>query len=151
MSVNQISPQDALKVLEEHQGAIYLDVRTVSEYVAAHPRGAMNVPVLIPNPASGQMSPNPEFLSVIEANLAKDTRIIVGCMSGMRSQFAADLMQKAGYQNISNMQGGFGGARDPAGRVVSHGWRDAGLPVESGESAPASYDSLLRKSKSQKA
>ena len=151
MSVNQVSPQEALKVLEEHEGAIYLDVRTVPEYVAAHPRGAMNVPVLIPNPASGQMSPNPEFLPVIEANLTKDARIIVGCMSGMRSQFAADLMQKAGYQNVSNMQGGFGGARDPMGRVVSQGWRDAGLPVESGESTPASYDSLLRKSKSQKA
>jgi rhodanese-related sulfurtransferase len=151
MGIKQISPLEASKILEENGEAIYLDVRTVPEYIAAHPRGAMNVPVVTPNPSSGQMSPNPQFLPVIEAVLAKDTEIIVGCMSGMRSQLAADLMQKAGYQNVSNMQGGFGGARDPMGRVVSQGWRDAGLPVESGETEPMSYDALLRKSKSQKA
>jgi rhodanese-related sulfurtransferase len=151
MSIHQITPQDAFKILEENAKAIYLDVRTVSEYVAGHPRAAMNVPVVMPNTTSGQMSPNPEFLPVVEANVAKTACIIVGCMSGMRSQFAVDLMQKAGYQNAINMQGGFGGARDAMGRVVTQGWRDAGLPVESGESALTSYDALLRKSRAQKA
>ena len=33
---------------------------------------------------------------------------------------------------VTNVRGGFGGARDQTGRIVIPGWRDAGLPVESG-------------------
>ncbi len=50
-------------------------------------------------------------------------------MSGGRSQLAAELLERAGYQNVFNMQGGFGGKRDLMGRVVVQGWRDAGLPL----------------------
>lgn len=149
MSIKQISPQEALQVLEGDPEAVYLDVRTVPEYLAGHPVASLNVPVVLPNPATGQMTPNPEFLPTVEANLAKDARIIVGCMSGMRSQFATDLMERAGYQNVSNMQGGFGGARDPMGQVVIKGWRDSGLPVESGDGGAASYEALLKKVKRQ--
>ena len=149
MSIKQISPQDASQLLENDKEAVYLDVRTVPEYLAGHHNSALSVPVVLPNPATGQMTPNPEFLSAVEANLPKDARIIVGCMSGMRSQFAADLMERAGYQDISNMQGGFGGARDSMGRVVLQGWRDSGLPVESGDGGVASYEALLKKVKRQ--
>ncbi len=149
MSIKQISPPEASQLLEKDKGAVYLDVRTVPEYLAGHPNSALSVPVVLPNPTTGQMTPNPEFLPVVEANLPKDARIIVGCMSGMRSQFAAELMEGAGYEDISNMQGGFGGARDPMGRIVVQGWRDSGLPVESGDGGAASYEALLKKVKRQ--
>ena len=140
MSMEQINPQEAYRILEADKETLYLDVRTVPEYVAGHPKSALNVPVVIPNPATGQMTPNPEFLPTVEANLPKDAKIIVGCMSGGRSQLAAELLERAGYQNISNMhmQGGFGGKREPMGRVVVRGWRDAGLPVELGDGGAAS-------------
>ena len=38
----------------------------------------------------------------------------------------------AGFTDVSNVRGGFGGARDDTGRVVIPGWREAGLPVETG-------------------
>ncbi len=144
MSMEQINPQEAYRILEAATETLYLDVRTVAEYVAGHPKSALNVPVVIPNPATGQMTPNPEFLLTVEANLPKDAKIIVGCMSGGRSQLAAELLERAGYQNISNMQGGFGGKCDPMGRVVVRGWRDAGLPVELGDGGAASYEALLK-------
>ena len=75
-------------------------MRTVPEYVAGHPKSALNVPVVIPNPATGQMTPNPEFLPTVEANLPKDAKIIVGCMSGERSQLAAELLERAGYRTF---------------------------------------------------
>ena len=150
MSVKQITPQEAFKTLGEDSQTSYLDVRTVREFTAGHPRNAINVPILMPDPASGQMSPNPGFLAVVETCFPKNAKIVVGCMSGIRSQRAADLMQKAGYQDVSNMQGGFGGVRDDTGQSVRQGWRDAGLPVEPGDGGPASYESLL-KAKAQKA
>ena len=144
MSMEQINPQEAYRILEAEKETLYLDVRTVSEYMAGHPKSALNVPVVIPNPATGQMTPNPEFLPTVEANLPKDAKIIVGCMSGGRSQLAAEHLERAGYQNISNMQGGFGGKRDPMGRVVVQGWRDASLPIERGDGGIASYEALLK-------
>ena len=86
--------------------------------------------------------PNPDFVKVVSAHFGKDKRIIVGCQAGGRSQFAADMLAKEGFQDVSNMQGGFGGARDPMGRVVAPGWTQLGFPVENEVSENNSYASL---------
>jgi rhodanese-related sulfurtransferase len=145
MSLQQITPEEAYAMMEKDQAIVYLDVRTVPEYEAGHPPSALNVPVVLPNPAVRRMVPNPDFLPTVEANIPKDAKIIVGCMSGGRSQYAAEVLEAAGYEHIANMQGGFGGARDPMGRVIMPGWQDHGLPEESGDGGPASYDILLHK------
>ena len=41
-------------------------------------------------------------------------------------------LAQAGFTDVTNVRGGFGGAHDQTGRVVVPGWRDAGLPVETG-------------------
>jgi hypothetical protein len=41
-------------------------------------------------------------------------------------------MEAAGYENICNMVGGFGGKITPDGQVVEPGWASLGLPVERG-------------------
>src|SRR5262245_9264104 len=130
MSVKQISPQQANEILEEHSDAAYIDVRTEPEFQNGHPPKAVNIPVVFPDPVRGQMVPNPEFLGVVESKFVKDAKIIVGCQAGGRSQFAAELLMQAGFKDVSNMQGGFGGARDPMGRVVAAGWVQSNLPVE---------------------
>jgi rhodanese-related sulfurtransferase len=76
------------------------------------------------------MTPNPNFLQAIEAAFPKDRKLILGCQAGGRSQYAADILDRAGYQDVSNMKGGFGGAKDPMGRVVAPGWLQSNLPVE---------------------
>jgi rhodanese-related sulfurtransferase len=145
MSIQQITPEEAHALMEKDKDIIYLDVRTVPEYAAGHPTSALNIPVILPNPAMGRMTPNADFLETVEAHVPKDAKIIVGCMSGGRSQFAAEVLEDAGYQHVANMQGGYGGARDPMGRLLVPGWQDCGLPTEMGDGGSGSYDALLQR------
>jgi hypothetical protein len=50
------------------------------------------------------------------------------------------MMEQAGYGDLVNMQGGFGGLQDPATGEVITGWQDEGYPVESGSTDANSYD-----------
>ena len=62
-------------------------------YQQGHPTGAHNVPLM--HQGSGGMAPNPEFVAVVEANYARDAKIVVGCKSGGRSQRAAMMLKPA--------------------------------------------------------
>jgi rhodanese-related sulfurtransferase len=143
MPIKQLQPPQAYESLKSTPGAIYLDVRTENEFAQGHPTGALNVPVVfIKGP--GQMEPNPEFAPVVEKVIPKNTPLVVGCMAGGRSQRACEILEQAGYTNLSNVQGGYGGARDASGKIVVPGWRDAGLPV-SNDLGEAAYQSLRSK------
>jgi rhodanese-related sulfurtransferase len=129
MSVQQVNPMQTYTILQQDKNAVYIDVRTQQEFERGHVPGATNIPVVLPDPA-GRMTPSPNFLTAVEASYAKDKKIIVGCQMGGRSQYAADLLVQAGYTDVSNMHGGFGGAKDPMGRLVAPGWLQSDLPVE---------------------
>ena len=141
MSVKEITPQQAHDTLQRETGAVYIDVRTEREFAAGHPEGAVNIPVAFPDPTRG-MAMNADFVKVVEAHFPKDKKVIVGCQAGPRSHAAAGLLQQAGYQDVSNMLGGFGGMRDPTGRVISPGWSSLGLPVSQENGEGVSYASL---------
>ena len=117
--------------------ATYLDVRTVEEFEEAHPSGAYNVPVFFRE--AGQPVPNASFVAEVERVLPKDKRLGIGCMSGMRSQKACDFLADAGYKSLANVEGGFGGARGPAGEVTARGWMQEGLPTERGNPSGRAY------------
>jgi rhodanese-related sulfurtransferase len=140
----QTTPVDASAILESEPQAIYLDVRTVAEYEAGHPVGAYNVPLMVFDPATQQPRPNPEFERVVQAVLPRQTKILVGCQVGGRSQRAAEIMDRLGFVDLANVQGGFGGGRDASGRAIP-GWKDSGLPVETGNPPDRSYEALQRK------
>jgi rhodanese-related sulfurtransferase len=143
MAIKQAEPPQAHEVLKTNPDAIYVDVRTEAEFAQSHPAGAINIPVVfIKGP--GQMEPNDDFLAVAEKVLPKDKKLVVGCMAGGRSQRACEILEEAGYGDLTNVRGGFGGARDQSGKVVVAGWRDAGLPVSS-EVGENSYKSLRGK------
>jgi len=143
MAIKQAEPPQAHDVLKANPEAIYVDVRTEGEFAQSHPAGAINIPVVfIKGP--GQMEPNHEFLVVAEKVLPKDKILIVGCMAGGRSQRACELLEEVGYGDLTNVQGGFGGARDQTGNVVIQGWRESGLPVSS-DIGENSYQSLRGK------
>jgi rhodanese-related sulfurtransferase len=129
MSVKQIGPEEAHDVLRNDPKVIYLDVRTEQEFKNGHVPGARNMAAFLPDPATQRMTPNPDFLKSVEASIPKDARLIVGCQAGGRSQQAGLLLDQAGYTDVTNMQGGFGGARDAMGRAIP-GWTQCGLPVE---------------------
>jgi rhodanese-related sulfurtransferase len=127
MPIPQLTPEEAHTLLS--QGYRYIDVRTEPEFANGHPAGAVNIPIAVPDPATGQITINPDFLSVVEAHFPKDAKIVCGCQSGPRSQRAAEMLAQAGFQTVVNMQGGFGGARDQMGRTITPGWSESGFPV----------------------
>jgi rhodanese-related sulfurtransferase len=142
MAIKQVDSPQAHQILNENPDAVYLDVRTEPEFAQGHPAGAINIPVVfIKGP--GQMEPNPDFLAVAGKSLPKEKKLVVGCLAGGRSQRACEMLEQAGYADLANVRGGFGGARDAAGQTVT-GWRDAGLPVSS-DLGESSYQSLRKK------
>ncbi|HSB10044.1 MAG TPA: rhodanese-like domain-containing protein [Blastocatellia bacterium] len=142
--MKELSAQNACDLMQSDPDVIYLDVRSVSEFEGGHPKGAVNIPILHFTPGVG-MSPNQDFPAVVEANLPKDAKVVVGCKTGMRSARACELMSQLGYTNVSNVRGGFVGAMDNLGRVVEPGWTMLQLPVCSECEDEARYDTLYAK------
>ena len=77
----------------------------------------------------GQMQLNLDFVEVAEKVIPKGKKLVVGCMAGGRSQRACEMLEEAGFTDLTNVVGGFGGQRDASGKVVVAGWKEAGLPV----------------------
>jgi len=127
MAIKQITPEEAHQLVQG--GAPYVDVRTEGEFAAGHPAAAVNIPVATPHAGTGQMQINPDFVAVVSSTFPKDAVIVVGCQSGGRSQRAAEMLEQAGFTNVSNMRGGFGGLRDQMGRTIVPGWSESGLPT----------------------
>lgn len=146
MAVKELTPQQAHDMLTNEPSAVYIDVRTPPEFAAGHPKGAVNIPVALPNPARGMVM-NEDFVKVVETHFAKENKIIVGCQAGPRSNAAARLLQEAGYQDVSNVIGGFGGMRDSMGREIAPGWSSLGLPVSQDNGEGVSYESLAVKAR----
>ena len=78
----------------QEAGVISLDVRTAQEFAEGHLKNAIYI-----NVESGN------FENEI-ANLDKTATYAVYCRSGRRSAVAVDLMQKAGFTNLFNLDGG---------------------------------------------
>ena len=89
----------------QEAGVISLDVRTTGEFAEGHLVNALNI-----NVESGN------FEAEI-ANLDKNATYAVYCRSGRRSAVAVDLMKKAGFNNLYNLDGG----------VID--WSASGLPL----------------------
>ena len=101
--VKEATVQDA-KRATEIRDVQFIDVRSESEYQSGHAEKAVNVPL--------------DELEKEIAKLDKEKPIYVICQTGRRSQKGAEILEKAGFKEIYNVQGGTGA------------WIDAGLPVE---------------------
>jgi len=145
MAIKQTNSSDAHARLQADATVVYLDVRTESEFERGHAPNAINVPIVFLDPGA-PARPNPDFVAVVSRTLTPDQEIIVGCQVGGRSQRACEVLAQAGYANLANVQGGFGGARDRAGNIVAKGWLDYGLPVENGQPEGRSYADLKARS-----
>jgi len=135
-TIKYVTPRQAHE--QQAAGAIYLDVRSIPEFEAGHPAGAFNVPLLHLDPATGQMRPNPEFLSVVRANFAPETPMVIGCKMGGRSQQACEVLSSAGYQDVANVLGGFSGAP----QMGQKGWAQEGLPIDQTADPAREYSAL---------
>ena len=144
--MKDISAQEANEIMQKDPSVIYLDVRSTQEFVQGHPMRALNIPIMNMVPGMG-MVPNPEFVSVVEANISKDATVLVGCKSGGRSARAVEILSGMGFQNLTNIRSGFVGAMDMTGRIIEPGWSLLNLPLCTTCEEAASYSYLESKAK----
>ncbi len=113
--VPAVSPQQLETMRRDaSQAAQLIDVRSGDEWRAGHIAGALNVPVT-------------QLGARIAALRLDGTRPIVAmCRSGGRSKVAVRLLQRRGFRDVFELQGGM------------RAWQKAGLPVEAeaGPDAP---------------
>ena len=143
--LTRVSPADA-DALVTGEGYVYVDVRSEVEFVGGHPAGALNVPFLLMGDSG--LVPNTDFLEVMDAAFAKDTKLVLGCKGGNRSLRAAKALMAAGFTNVVDQLAGWDGARDEFGQMTEPGWSRVALPTEDGEPADRSYAALKKKTKS---
>lgn len=100
----QITVQGLHDRLHAQQASV-LDVRREPEWQAGHIGGAVWWPL--------------DHFKVSPPEIDRSAPIAVHCKSGYRSMIACSLLQRAGFQNVTNVVGGF------------DAWVQAKLPVES--------------------
>jgi hydroxyacylglutathione hydrolase len=99
------TPQATASELSENPNELYIiDVRGQTEYDESHLAISHHIPL-------GYLTKNLDALP-------RDKQIVVHCQTGVRSQIAASLLQKHGFENVVNLVGGL------------EAWRKAGLPIE---------------------
>ena len=140
--IPRVAPAEAQRLIEE-DGYVYVDVRSIPEFEAEHPRGAFNVPLMHAGPAG--MTPNGEFLAVFRAAFPLETKLVVGCKGGGRSLRAANVLVQNGFVHVVDQRAGFDAARDAFGQVTEPGWKAASLPVAHGPAGERSYEALREK------
>ncbi len=123
--MKRITPQEAHGLMTR-EGYVYLDVRSVQEFEGGHPEGAYNLPLSHLTPLGLQS--NERFVDEAVMAFARDTKLVVGCQSGVRSLRAAELLAAAGFTQVVEQRAGLEGVKDPFGRVREPGWRAVGLP-----------------------
>jgi len=112
----QVSIEDAKQLLGS-EGYTYIDVRTPEEFMAGHPAGAVNHPVMLKSGIA--MKPNPSFAKeVAEAFPDTGTKLMVACKCGIRSKKACEILAAENYSNLMDFSAGF------------DGWKEKGLPME---------------------
>ncbi len=100
---DEITPVEVQQRLARGDRLYLLDVREHEEYVEAHIPDSVLIPL-------GQLS---RKLS----SIPKDATIIAICRSGNRSGVAVDMLRRAGYSDVLNLNGG----------IIA--WVRAGLPI----------------------
>ena len=134
----RVSVAEAEELVRE--GYVLVDVRSVVEFEAGHPKGAFNVPVALIE-ARGQVL-NEAFTEVIERHFGRDDKLVLTCQAGRRSLDALRLLEARGFTNLIDLRPGWGGLKDAFGGVLEKGWEASGLPGETGDGGERSYAKL---------
>ena len=101
--IKQITVAEA-KLAVDATDVQFIDVRTAGEYTGGHAPKASNFPL--------------DALEKDLSKLDKNKPVYVICQTGRRSQKGSEILQKAGFKEIYNINGG------------TSAWTEAGFPVE---------------------
>ena len=100
-----IIPMNAIRLINNNDDALIIDVRTSAEFGKGHIRGARNMPISTLKDKVDSLSQN------------KDTAILAYCNSGASSGSACRVLSRAGFSNVHNIAGGI------------NAWLEAKLPT----------------------
>ena len=89
----QITAEDAKKIMDSGEEHIVLDTREQDEFNSGHIPGAILIPYTEIDNKAEEMMPD------------KDKLILVYCRSGRRSKIAAESLAKLGYTNVKEFGG----------------------------------------------
>lgn len=102
---SQLTPPMAIRLMNNNDDALIIDLRTVADYKGGHIKGAKN-------------SPLSDFAKSVETYSShKDKQVLVYCNSGNTATKAVKLLKNAGFESISNLDGGIAA------------WKEANLPL----------------------
>ena len=89
----QITQEEAKKIIDEQDGYVIIDARTHEEFATGHIPNAICIPNETIDEGIGDQLPDKEQL------------LLIYCRSGNRSKQAADKLVKLGYTNIKEFGG----------------------------------------------
>ncbi len=112
-----ISAGQAYEKWKADPGKVHIvDCRTPGEYIfVGHAPMAWNIPLkflgqeCMPGKSMPEMPLNEDFLSLVKERFKPDDIILIMCMSGGRSSYAANLLVQSGFSNVFNIADGFEG------------------------------------------
>ena len=110
-NVTEIFPWDLEERIQENPSLLILDIREPYEFSAMHIKNSINVPRGVLETAC-EYEYEETVAKLVEA---RDKEVVVACRSGNRSIFACEVMQKMGYKNVYELDGG-----------INYGWIDKG-------------------------
>jgi glyoxylase-like metal-dependent hydrolase (beta-lactamase superfamily II)/rhodanese-related sulfurtransferase len=108
-TTERVSAPFAAELLSSHEPPLAVDVRAPRERELKHIAGSLGVPL--------------NHLLENLGMLPKDRLLLVYCAGGYRSSIAASLLQRGGFERVSEIAGG----------IV--GWETANLPVQTGQAS----------------
>ena len=103
-NIKPVGPVEATQ-LNNHEDAVFLDIRDDADYRKGHIPGTIHIPLT-------QLS---ERVSELEKYRARP--VIACCRSGNRSTSAGSILTKHGFEKVYNLDGGI------------NAWQSANLPV----------------------
>ena len=101
----QLSPSKAIRLMNNHDDALILDVRSAGDYKNGHIKGAKNLPLSDLGTALDKYA---EY---------KNRAVLVYCNSGSTVTRAIKALKSAGFENINNLEGGIAA------------WKEASMPL----------------------
>jgi rhodanese-related sulfurtransferase len=124
-STRCVDPQRLLAWMKTHEPLLLVDVREPDEFCAGHIPGALSIPRGLLEPAADReyAARDPELAD------ARWRRVVLycDCPTGARAAFAAEVLQRMGFQHVFYLAGGIGM------------WQAEGLPMELREDASRCY------------
>ena len=100
-----VSPAMAIRLMNANEDALIMDIRTTADYKGGHIKGAKNTPL-------GELSAN--IKNYVDY---KNKSVLIYCNSGTTATRAIKLLKKAGFEKISNLEGGIAA------------WKEANMPL----------------------